>query len=83
MFIRSIAKMSLPVVLLLSITTSLAFAQAEDSEPALALNPDSEQLVWGPCPPFLPEGCASAKPCILFIAFESPLDAEPINAAVP
>lgn len=35
---------------------------AHDSarEPALALNADDAKLQWGPCPPFLPKGCAIA-----------------------
>ncbi len=35
---------------------------AEESapDPALALTFESPQLQWGPCPPFLPEGCAIA-----------------------
>jgi anti-sigma factor ChrR (cupin superfamily) len=33
-------------------------ALAED--PALVIPPDSERLEWGPCPEFMPEGCAIA-----------------------
>jgi len=130
-----------------------SMAQAQDREPALVWSADDAQLQWGPCPPFLPEGCgiavlhgdpakdnvdvflrvpaksilplhwhtsaermilvagelhvayegqkttviksgsyaygpakvphkatcASAVPCVLFIAFESPLDAVPVT----
>lgn len=36
-------------------------AQAADSvEPALALAADDPGLAWGPCPAFLPAGCAIA-----------------------
>ena len=132
---------------------SFVSAQAQMSDPALALAADGAQLKWGDCPPFLPKGCgiavlhgdpakdnldvffkvpgkstiplhwhtsaermvlisgelhvtyegqetsvlkpgmyaygpakrkhsaycASAEPCILFIAFESPLDAVPVE----
>lgn len=138
--------------ILVALLSTLAFAQAPAVEMALAHSTDSEQLEWGPCPPFMPEGCAiavlhgdpakenvdiffkvagnsdipahthtsaermvlvsgvlnvtyegqdettltagtyaygpaqrphhgrcvSEEPCILFIAFEAPLDAEPI-----
>ena len=37
-----------------------AVAHAQDREPALAWNADDAQLKWGPCPPFLPEGCGIA-----------------------
>jgi quercetin dioxygenase-like cupin family protein len=131
-----------------------ALAESPPAEPALTRNADDAELRWGPCPPFLPEGCgiavlhgdpaqdnvdvflrvpahstiqphwhtsaermvlvagemhvtydgqdavilrtgtyaygparrphhavcASATPCVLFIAFESPLDAVPIEA---
>jgi quercetin dioxygenase-like cupin family protein len=141
-------------LVLLGLNGNFAFAQTADTEKALALNPDSPQLEWGACPPFLPAGCAiavlhgdpskenldvflklpglsevpahwhtsaermvlvsgvlhvtyegqsesiltpgtyaygpakrphhgrcaSADPCILFIAFESPLDAVPVAA---
>lgn len=39
---------------------SLAGAQTAAPEPALALTADDSQLQWGPCPPFLPTGCAIA-----------------------
>lgn len=37
-----------------------ALAQPPAAEPALALTADDAQLKWGPCPPFLPNGCAIA-----------------------
>ena len=132
-----------------------AGAQTPSQDLAVVWTADDPQLKWGPCPPFLPEGCgiavlhgdpakdnvdvflripaksnlalhwhtsaermilvagelhvtydgqkpvvlkpgsyaygpakrshqgmcASAKPCVLFIAFESPLDAVPVAAA--
>lgn len=134
---------------------SFAHAQGPGQEQAMTWTADDAQLMWGPCPPFLPEGCgiavlhgdpardnldvffkvparssiplhwhtsaermvlvagelhvtyagqkaavlkpgtyaygpakrphegfcASEIPCILFIAFESPLDAVPIEGA--
>ena len=42
----------------------LAWAQAPPhptaQEPALAMGVDDSRLEWGPCPAFLPEGCALA-----------------------
>jgi quercetin dioxygenase-like cupin family protein len=148
-------KRSLQLVFLASVGLAGVFAsaQAADSEKALAISSDDPGLVWGPCPPFLPDGCgiavlhgdpakdnldvllkvpgkstlplhwhtsaermilvagemhvtyegqakavlkpgmyaygpaklpheavcASADPCVLFIAFESPLDAVPVE----
>jgi len=37
-----------------------SMAHAQDREPALAWSADDAQLQWGPCPPFLPEGCGIA-----------------------
>lgn len=143
----------------LALVSSLAVAEdpahAPATEQALTRNAGDAQLAWGPCPPFLPAGCAiavlhgdpatdnldvffkvpgkskiplhwhtsaermilvagemhvtyegqdsavlkpgtyaygpakkphhavcaSAEPCILFIAFESPLDAVPVERA--
>lgn len=139
---------------LLGLAGTAIYAQATAQEPALTLTVTDAQLQWGPCPPFLPEGCGiavlhgdpakdnvdvflrlpakstlplhshtsaerivlvagelhvtyegqkgavlkpgsyaygpakrphegacvSAVPCVLFIAFESPLDAIPIDA---
>ena len=141
-------------VFLLGLAGSVIHAQAPAREPALAWTVPDAQLQWGPCPPFLPEGCGiavlhgdpakdnvdvffkmpaksviplhshtspermvlvagelhvtyegqkttvlkpgsyaygpakrphdgacvSAVPCVLFIAFESPLDAMPIDS---
>jgi quercetin dioxygenase-like cupin family protein len=35
-------------------------AQAPPREPALARSAEDTQLQWGPCPEFMPEGCAIA-----------------------
>jgi len=141
--------------LLLGLISSFTSAQTPVIEQALTQNADDAQIQWGPCPPFLPEGCAiavlhgdpaqdnldvffkvpakstiplhwhtspermvlvagelhltydgqemailrqgtyaygpakrphhgycaSADPCVLFIAFESPLDAVPVESA--
>lgn len=140
----------------LGLVGSLAHAQEPAPEQALTRTARDAQLQWGPCPPFLPQGCgiavlhgdpakdnvdvffkvpakstiplhwhtsaermvlvagelhvdydgqkkavlkpgtyaygpakrphkgfcASAVPCVLFIAFESPLDAVPIESTV-
>lgn len=47
-------------VVFVSAAGSLAGAQAPAREAALALTADDPQLQWGPCPPFLPAGCAIA-----------------------
>lgn len=39
---------------------SAAFAQAPATELALTQTADDPQLKWGPCPPFLPQGCGIA-----------------------
>lgn len=139
---------------LFSIASSSALAGSSLQDKAVTHTVDEQKLEWGPCPPFLPEGCgiavlhgdpakdnvdiffrvpaksyipphrhtsaermvlvagelhvtydgqetmvlapgsygygpanrphkgycASAVPCVLFIAFESPLDAVPIEA---
>ncbi len=143
------------MLFLVSLIGSFAIAEMPGTEQALTQNADDAQLKWGPCPPFLPEGCAiavlhgdpaqdnldiflkvpakstiplhwhtsaermvlvagelhvtydgqemailrpgtyaygpakrphhgfcaSADPCVLFIAFESPLDAVPVESA--
>ena len=140
-------------LLLLALGSLSAFAQESIHEQAVTQTADDALLQWGPCPPFLPEGCgiavlhgdpakenldiffkvpgkstiplhwhtsaermvlvsgelhvtyegqqatvlkpgtyaygpakrphhgfcASSDPCILFIAFESPLDAVPVE----
>ena len=40
--------------------SGLILAEESTREPALALTFESPQLEWGPCPAFLPEGCAIA-----------------------
>lgn len=42
------------------IAGSAAVAQAPAEEPALTQTARDPQLTWGPCPPFLPKGCAIA-----------------------
>ncbi|UTW09184.1 cupin domain-containing protein [Pseudomonas benzenivorans] len=156
MFVRSMMKrLCWGGLMLLALSVSCVLAQTTEEEPAVARAADSEQLQWGACPAFLPEGCAiavlhgdpaqenldvflklpghsdiplhwhtsaermvlvagelhvtyagqsqsvlkpgtyaygpakrphhgrcaSAEPCILFIAFESPLDAVPMEAS--
>lgn len=48
------------LLFLLGVVGSFAHAQAPDQEQALAWSADDAQLKWGPCPPFLPEGCGIA-----------------------
>lgn len=148
------AALSCSLLCLLGLAGSLAHAQAPNPELPLAWNASDAELKWGPCPPFLPQGCGiavlhgdpgkdnvdvffkvparssiplhwhtsaermvlvagelhvtyegqkttvlkpgtyaygpprhphegrcvSAVPCVLFIAFESPLDAVPVQA---
>lgn len=50
----------LGAALLLGAVSSFAFAQAPASEPALTQTAGDAKLKWGPCPPFLPKGCAIA-----------------------
>jgi quercetin dioxygenase-like cupin family protein len=147
--------LQLGILFSLSLVGPFTFAQAPVPEQALTQTFDDAQLTWGPCPPFLPTGCAiavlhgdpakdnldvffkvpakstiplhwhtsaermvlitgelhvtydgqktailrpgtyaygpakrphkgfcaSAEPCVLFIAFESPLDAVPVKSA--
>jgi len=44
----------------LSLSGSLAFAQEPAQEKAVTWTAGNPELEWGPCPPFLPEGCAIA-----------------------
>jgi len=45
-------------------------------EAAISHSISDEDIAWGPCPPFFPEGrCTSDVACVLFIAFEEPVDA--------
>ena len=47
----------------LLLASAAHIAQAADGrEPALAITADDTGLQWGPCPPFLPAGCAIAVP---------------------
>lgn len=48
------------VFVLMSLVGSFASAQVAESEQALTRTADDAQLQWGPCPPFLPKGCAIA-----------------------
>jgi quercetin dioxygenase-like cupin family protein len=48
------------LLFLLGIIGSFAFAQAPPQEQALTRTASDAQLKWGPCPPFLPKGCAIA-----------------------
>ena len=43
----------------LALTVFTAPAAMAD-DPALVIAPDSSRLEWGPCPEFMPEGCAIA-----------------------
>jgi hypothetical protein len=51
-------------LLLAGPTSALALVEdppeAPATEPALTRTADDARLQWGPCPPFLPEGCALA-----------------------
>lgn len=143
------------LLFLLGLVGSFAIAETPATEQSLTQDANDAQLRWGPCPPFLPEGCAiavlhgdpardnldvffkvpakstiplhwhtspermvlvagelhltydgqekailtpgtyaygpakrshngfcaSADPCVLFIAFETPLDAVPVESA--
>ena len=59
---QSLFGRSLPAVLLLLVgfASSLAFAQSPTEEQALTRTARDTDLKWGPCPPFLPKGCAIA-----------------------
>ncbi len=46
--------------LLLASAASFAQAQAPAQEQALTFTAGDAQLKWGPCPPFLPQGCGIA-----------------------
>lgn len=49
-----------PMFFLVIAAGSSADAQAPGRDEALALTADEATLQWGPCPPFLPAGCAIA-----------------------
>ena len=53
---------SLPAALLLLVgcVSSFAFAQPPAEEQAVTRTAGDTDLKWGPCPPFLPKGCAIA-----------------------
>ena len=55
-----LATMRCTLLLLLGVAGSFAQAQAPEQEPALARSADDAELIWAPCPPFLPEGCGIA-----------------------
>ena len=48
------------LLFLLSMNGSFALAQEPAQEQALTRTADDPQLKWGPCPPFLPQGCGIA-----------------------
>ena len=47
-------------LLLLGLSGSFALAQEPAPEQALTWTTEDPNLEWGPCPPFMPEGCAIA-----------------------
>lgn len=52
--------LQLALLFVLGLSGSFAFAQAATQEQALTRTADDATLKWGPCPPFLPVGCAIA-----------------------
>lgn len=60
MLMRVLKSRSLRAMLLLSMTGALARAQTPAPEQALTQTAGDANLKWGPCPPFLPKGCAIA-----------------------
>jgi len=48
------------LLFLLGLVSAFALAQAPAEEQALTRTAGDAQLKWGPCPPFLPKGCAIA-----------------------
>lgn len=52
--------MSLARLLILTAGALLLAPPSHAAEAALAWSADDPRLVWGPCPPFLPKGCAVA-----------------------
>ena len=52
--------LQLVLLFVLGLSGSLALAQEPAREKALTWTVDDPNLGWGPCPPFLPEGCAIA-----------------------
>jgi hypothetical protein len=57
--VRSVALLS-SLLFLCSLGGSSTQAQAAAEELALTRRADDAQLQWGPCPPFLPDGCGIA-----------------------
>ncbi len=57
---QALIRRSLGAALLLSLAGSPARAQAPSPEAALTQTAGDAKLKWGPCPPFLPKGCAIA-----------------------
>lgn len=62
MNIHAIIHRSYPAVMLLSLglASPIALAQSPIHEQVLTQAFDDAQLKWGPCPAFLPKGCAIA-----------------------
>lgn len=52
--------LQLALLFVLGLVGSFALAQAPAQEQALTRTARDAQLKWGPCPPFLPKGCAIA-----------------------
>lgn len=57
---RVLRSRALRAALLLGIAGSFARAQEPAPEQALTQTAGDAKLKWGPCPPFLPKGCAIA-----------------------
>jgi quercetin dioxygenase-like cupin family protein len=55
---RSLRRACMAVCVL--VLSSAAFAQAPPAEQAITRTASDSQLKWGPCPEFLPKGCAIA-----------------------
>ena len=52
--------MSMHALALPLLASMMALAGEPADDPALAIAADDQTLEWGPCPPFMPEGCAVA-----------------------
>lgn len=48
------------LLFLLGVVSSFAYAQTPAQEQAVTWTAGDKGLTWGPCPPFLPKGCAIA-----------------------
>jgi quercetin dioxygenase-like cupin family protein len=55
---RSVRVLVGSTLLALALFVTPASAQSHDRERAIARNADDAALQWGPCPDFLPSGCA-------------------------